>query len=100
MEVRPIKLPAAAETVLGWVAIIITAPIWAPVIGLAWVIDKLDRLLDPPRWHRVFALWPVECDPWPDDGFSGWVWLEPVWRNKNAPGWTPYRREAPQDEAA
>jgi hypothetical protein len=74
----------------------VTAPVWAPVVAAAWIVVKLDGRLDPPRWHRVFALWPVECDPWPEDGYSGWVWLESVWRNRNAPGWTKYRREAPR----
>ena len=98
MEIKSMRLPRAVENVLTWVVVVVTAPVWAPLAAFVWLVAKLEAWMDPPRWHRVFAFWPVECDAWPDEGFEGWVWLETVWRNKNAPGWTPYRREAPQVE--
>lgn len=95
MEIKPLRVPEPVAVCLGVVALALTAPVWAPVVAATWLVVKIDGWLDPPRWHRVFAFWPVECDPWPDDGHEGWVWLEAVWRNRNAPGWTKYRREAP-----
>lgn len=85
---------------LALAAAVVTAPAWVPCVAaimvavcICAVCERLARIIDPPGWRKVFALWPVECDPWPEDGFKGWVWLEPVWRNPNSPGWTKYRRD-------
>lgn len=100
MELRPIRLGQAAERALALpVAVFVAAltfPVWGPIVVLLYVEEWWRKTFDPPRWRKVFALWPVECDPWPDDGYAGWVWLETVWRNPAAPGWTKYRREPPQ----
>lgn len=97
MKIKPLSpLPKPVAWTIGVVSAVVTFPIWGPLIAMVWLSVKLERLLDPPGWRKVFALWPVECDPWPGHGYAGWVWLEIVWRNPNAPGWTNYRREAPE----
>jgi len=97
MEIKP--LSQRQQDALLLPIVVIMAPAWIPLFGAIFILVQVERwwnrVVDPPRWRKVFALWPVECDPWPDDGYSGWVWLETVWRNRNALGWTKYRREAP-----
>lgn len=93
MKIAP--LSQKHQDALVWPIIILTAPVWAPLLGIIITVAWLESKLDPPGWRRVFAWWPVECDPWPDAGYSGWVWLEMVWRNPNSQGWSFYRREAP-----
>lgn len=95
MKLTPMRLPKWLAHGLGYTVIVLTAPVWAPVLAALLFVVTLERWLDPPRWRRVFALWPVECDPWPDHGYSGWVWLETVWRNPASEGWSKYRYEAP-----
>lgn len=97
MELRP--LSQRAQDAIAWPLLVITAPAWIPLVGAILLVVWLDKVLDPPGWRRVFAWFPVECDPWPTEGYDGVVWLETVWRHsRRGSGFSKFRREAPPAE--
>lgn len=81
---------------------IILTPFALILITPIILMDEIEKFylkrIKKRGWYKVFAIFPVECDPWPDDGFKGVVWLERVWKNNDPPGWSKYRREAPPSE--
>lgn len=97
MIVKP--LPRSVTRPLGMAAIVLTSPVWGLLIAILWLdmmASKAVKRLFPPRgdgWR--FAWLPVKCDPWPDDGFNGTVWLERVWWTANPRGFCHWSREAP-----
>lgn len=99
MIIKP--LSQRAQNILFAPIVIPLAVVVVPIVLVMMAAYKacewIGKKLDPPVWRRWFALWPAECDPWPDGGFNGWVWLEMIWRNPAAPGWTKYRRELPPE---
>jgi hypothetical protein len=74
------------------------SPLWAPFVGLLIAMVWIDEKLQPSgEWHQWFAWHPVRCDPWPDEGFRGVVWLETVWR-ANSLSQVKHRRNEPTAE--
>ena len=75
----------------------------SPLLAILYAdqaINRLRKRIFPRKkgWHPRFAWLPVHCNPWPHDGFTGWVWLETVEFNHVPDGFSHYRRAALQSQ--
>jgi hypothetical protein len=97
MELKP--LPRHIARPLGIATLVITAPVWGPfvaIVGLAFETEQLLKRAFARKDGWRFVWLPVQCDPWPDDGFTGWVWLETAYWTANPRGFSHWRRLPPQ----
>jgi hypothetical protein len=98
VHLKPVRLSPGVGFALERAATVILFPLYAPLVAFIvaslWIGDRLE----PPRvFRRWFAWWPTRCDPWPEEGFKGTVWLETIWRSNTAYGMR-YQREDPTPE--
>jgi hypothetical protein len=75
MRWKPLSMRCDPPTVVIWCLAALTAPVWAPLLGLIWLEREKCKLIGPSKdWGPWFAWHPVEV--WPRDGEPHSVWLE------------------------
>jgi hypothetical protein len=67
--------------IIEWFFIVVSAPLWAPLVTGAWLYHQYRKRVPPPsaHWHPWFAWRPVRA--WTDDGDAA-VWLETIERRR------------------